>query len=157
MKQIKEHPNYYITDCGKVFSKKSNKFLKPRKHTGGYLRVSLNSKDHYIHRLVAEYFIDNPNEYKEVNHIDADKTNNNFINLEWCTRKENIKHSVKLGLNYVPNLKGENHGSSKLKKDQVIQIKELYETGNYYQWELGEMFGVCESQIGNIVRGEAWK
>lgn len=70
--------------------------LKNRKTSNGYLYVSLyknkQCKNHSIHRLVAQSFIENPNNYEEINHIDENKTNNNVVNLEWCTRKQNMAH-----------------------------------------------------------------
>lgn len=68
----------------------------------GYARVRLivggKRINFYIHRLVAEAFIDNPERKKEVNHIDGKKNNNHFSNLEWTTRKENMSHAIKSGL-----------------------------------------------------------
>lgn len=64
---------------------------------GGYLKVGLTkNKKVYnkcIHRLVGLHFIENPNNYLELNHIDKNKTNNYYYNLEWCTRKQNNDHS----------------------------------------------------------------
>jgi uncharacterized protein YfkK (UPF0435 family) len=65
----------------------------------GYLKVvlSVNGKRHlrYIHRLVAEAFIPNPNSYREVNHIDSNPSNCCVDNLEWCDRKYNIDYMLK--------------------------------------------------------------
>lgn len=65
---------------------------------------------HRVHRLVAEAFIPNPNGYEEVNHIDCVRNNNHFDNLEWCTHKYNVHHSINKG-NHVctRNLFGKNN------------------------------------------------
>jgi len=67
--------------------------LKPgRMAQTGYLSVSLKSKTHSIHRLVAKAFIPNPDSKRQVNHIDKNKQNNAVSNLEWCTERENTVH-----------------------------------------------------------------
>ncbi len=68
----------------------------------GYCVVSLSKnnirKSYYVHRLVAEAFIDNPNNYPQINHKNGEKTDNNIKNLEWCNAQQNIKHSFDIGL-----------------------------------------------------------
>ena len=64
----------------------------------GYARVRIKGKRYKIHRLVAETFIPNPEDKREVNHKDGNKLNNCVSNLEWCTRSENQKHAYKIGL-----------------------------------------------------------
>ena len=101
----KDIPNYEeiyeINEDGQIRSKKTNKILKTSINEKGYIKVSLNKKNKKhktgVHRLVALTFIPNPNNYKEVNHIDENKQNNNVNNLEWCSRKQNIEHSIKSG------------------------------------------------------------
>jgi hypothetical protein len=106
MKEIKKYPNYFVTKEGLVFSSKTNKFLKFSYDQQGYQRVNLyvgnyKTKTIKVHRLVAETFIDNIENKKDVNHIDGIKSNNNISNLEWCTRSENIKHAFRIGLKKI--------------------------------------------------------
>ena len=71
------------------------RILSPRKTKNGYVKVLLSGDTHrqyLIHRLVAEAFIPNPNNYGEINHKDEDKSNNAVNNLEWCTRSYNIRY-----------------------------------------------------------------
>lgn len=73
------------------------KILKPQKNYNGYLIVNLyknnRMKAKLIHRLVGKTFIDNPNNYNYINHIDKNKSNNNANNLEWCTQSYNVIYS----------------------------------------------------------------
>jgi hypothetical protein len=87
------YPNYILTSDGKIYSKKSEKFLKPFYNTKKYQCVDLpNVKSARIHRLVAEAFIENPNNLPQVNHIDGNKSNNDVSNLEWCDNRTNAIH-----------------------------------------------------------------
>lgn len=95
---------YEVSNLGNVRSIfRYKKILKPWYDKDGYSRVHLISKDgkrkHFsIHRLVAINFIHNPNNLPQVNHISGDKNDNCVNNLEWCSCKENIHHSIKNGL-----------------------------------------------------------
>lgn len=77
---------------------KKGHMLKPTNNGNGYLIVSLSSngtrKNYYIHRLVAESFLDNPNKCEQVNHKDYNTFNNHLDNLEWLTAKENVIYSL---------------------------------------------------------------
>jgi len=92
---------YTVSDNGVVYSLKSGKVLKPCT-SNGYERVSLSNEGvvntYSVHRLVASAFIDNPKNYKCVNHLDGIKDNNDASNLEWCSYKQNIKHAIDTGL-----------------------------------------------------------
>lgn len=100
---MKKHPkynNYLISEEGRIFIEK-DKELKEISYSIdrlGYLRVKIkigkyNRKTIRIHRLVAETYLENPNNYPQVNHIDENKLNNNVSNLEWVTNKQNAQHS----------------------------------------------------------------
>ncbi len=84
---------YSVSSDGRI--KRGNKVLKHQK-TRGYHIVSLSIKgkeiNKYVHRLVAENFIPNPNNKKQVNHRDGNKDNNCVFNLEWVTQSENQRH-----------------------------------------------------------------
>ena len=62
------------------------------------LRKNDKDKNYSVHRLVAQAFIPNPSNLSDVNHIDGNKLNNNIDNLEWCTRSQNLKHALQIGL-----------------------------------------------------------
>lgn len=88
-----ENRNYYVSNFGRV---KRKFILKPLLNKRGYLQVWIGYKCRkYIHRLVAEAFIPNPNGYSEVNHIDEDKRNNKVWNLEWCDRLRNNSYGTR--------------------------------------------------------------
>jgi hypothetical protein len=109
-KTIDGFGDYKISNKGEVYSLKANeiKRLKDRIQKNGYNRVCLSEKGirKYlsVHRLVAINFIPNPKNKKCVNHIDGNKLNNNVDNLEWCTHKENERHSIEF-LNKKPTYK----------------------------------------------------
>ena len=110
-KDIKGYEGLYqVSNLGRVKSlpKVDSKYCKEKllkSHTNkitGYSQIILckDAKRHccYIHRLVAETFIANPNNKLEVNHISGIKEDNRVENLEWSTRQENVVHSYKKGL-----------------------------------------------------------
>jgi len=92
-KIIKDYENYEISNFGNVRNKKTGRIMKLTINHLGYLVVTLckNCKklNHYIHRLVAQHFIINEEEKKEIDHKDRNKQNNHFNNLIWCSRSEN--------------------------------------------------------------------
>lgn len=92
---------YEISDHGRVRNSTTGKILMAHVKKG-YAYVYLyfgdgkkSRKGYLVHRLVATYFIDNPNQYKEVNHIDENKLNNLKCNLEWCSRRYNNAYGTR--------------------------------------------------------------
>lgn len=99
MKQIEGFSKYFITEDGQVWSEKTKMFLKPRFDKNGYVRISMKNdegklKTRFIHRLVAEAYIPNPEGLATVNHKDENKQNNCVDNLEWLSQKDNVRYGT---------------------------------------------------------------
>lgn len=95
--------DYVVNKYGLIYSFKTNKYLKPYKDSKGYLQIQLvndlgDKVSKKIHILVAELYVDNPLNKPCVNHLDGNKQNPIYTNLEWCTYKENTHHALKTGL-----------------------------------------------------------
>ncbi len=160
---------YEISSLGRVKSHKRNepKMLTPTQDRYGYLGIRLckNSveKRFKIHRLVAQYFVENPNGYNEVNHKDGDKTNNSFENLEWVTRSQNLRHAFDLGLKVGTGgggmSKGESNGRHKLTTKEVLEIRQKYVFGStlYGSIALAKEYGVSKKTIQAIINNQTWK
>lgn len=99
------------------------RILSPRKSSNGYLQVQLSfgtSREYRIHRLVAEAFLPNPKKKSDVNHINENKTDNRVENLEWATRKENMRHGT---LSQRMRDRPPEQGKAGAKKVQQIDLK----------------------------------
>lgn len=159
-KPIEGHDGYEVSSLGRVRSFKQRttpRILKPRTfRDGAYLIVGLyigNDKSvfPFIHRLVAQAFIPNPENKPCVNHINGIKTDNRAENLEWVTYSENNHHAVKTGL----ILQGAERFNAKLTAAQVIFIRN--NPDNLTLGELVSMFSVCKATITKIQRGLTYK
>lgn len=130
---------YFIRNDGVVFSKQTKKPLKMSIGKTGYYKTIIyndgKSKTYVAHRLVALKYIPNPSGYPEVNHIDGNKLNNHYKNLEWCTRSQNIKHGIKTGLIPAPwkGKYGENHTRSKAVLQCDLNGKPIKQWGSIRQ------------------------
>lgn len=99
MKDIRGFEGLYaVTSCGRVWSYRRKKFLKPHTYSNGYLYVDLSKNGKHnlrrVHRLVAEAYIPNPDNLPQVNHKDEIKTHNWINNLEWCDAKYNVNYGT---------------------------------------------------------------
>lgn len=121
MKDIKDFEGLYaITSCGRVWSYRKQKFLQPNTDKDGYLYVVLSvnqkRKTVKIHRLVANAYIQNDNNFTQVNHRDENKQNNCVNNLEWCDSKYNDNYGTRnkrMGENHKGKTIGDKHPVSK--------------------------------------------
>jgi hypothetical protein len=94
---------YEVSNFGRVRTNgKRPGLLTLTKQKSGYryamIEIDGKSCNRRVHRMVAQHFLPNPDNMKEVNHKDGNKDNNHVSNLEWCTRSNNVKHSFDTGL-----------------------------------------------------------
>ena len=153
-KDIKNYEGLYtINENGEIKNSKGE-LRKINYAKNGYCIIDLYKhnirKTYFVHRLVAEAFIPNPNNYKLINHIDGDKNNNNIKNLEWCTYSYNNKHAIdnKLRRNtYEYN--------SLLSIEEVREIPKLVEWG-LSKSEIARTLKVPLGTIKSIFKGHTW-
>lgn len=146
---------YSIDRNGNVYSHRKNKYLKWNIDRNGYARVPLyddngNKKYKQIHRLVAQAFLKNVNNYKCVNHIDCNKLNNNVNNLEWCDYSYNNKYAYKYG--NKARMFGSLNGKSK-------KIRQYDINGNYIRdWDsmciCSRELRISQSSISDCCNGK---
>jgi len=153
---------YFVSSLGRVKSKNNYKrkediYLKPCL-SKGYFHIWLYEKGNglikRIHRLVCENFHKNPENKKQVNHINGIRTDNRAVNLEWSTSYENMRHAHKLGL--VKCLRGERHQNSKLTQIEVLFAREFLNDGFFASY-IGRGFKVSEGTIYDIHYNKTWK
>lgn len=125
-KLVNWNNNYLVTSYGRMFKKVNGIFIESNyyKTRWGYLEVYTSKEiTKFVHRIVALHFLENPRKLNEINHIDGNKLNNHYDNLEWCTHQENVIHAFRNGLN-------KHSESSGVPKRQVIcvQTKEIFES-----------------------------
>ena len=161
MKDVPEFEEYFsVTEDGKVWSKRSNKFLKTRS-VNGYLGFTTRIGGRTakgillkVHRLVALTYIPNPDNKPQVNHKDGNKLNNHVSNLEWSTASENIQHAYTAGL-----AKGMSGCANVFSEEDIKYIRNSYIP---YDPEFGtrglsRRFNVDHMQISRIVNNKTYK
>lgn len=134
------------------------RILKSNSRKNWYRQVILYDKSHkpkthLVHRLVAEYFVPKVEGKDFVNHIDGNKENAIYTNLEWVTPKENINHAIKTGLTPI----GQESSSAKLTNQQVMEIRSKISTGKYSCMTVAKEYGISDSTVEKIVDGRLWK
>jgi len=138
---------YSVSNLGNIRNDNTNKILKGKQSNNGYLYVDLwinnKPKQIAIYRLVAEYHVNNPNNFSVVNHIDENKINNISSNLEWCTHIYNL-----------------HHGTAQKRKavSKQVKVKQFTKNGKFIK-EFGsckdaeQSFGKTSSNISNCCKG----
>lgn len=156
---------YQISNLGRVKSLNYNhtgkeKILKSNKRADGYLQVDLhnqgNKKTHRVHRLVAMAFIENPNNYEEINHRDEDKANNCVSNLEWCDRKHNCNFGTRNERSATNRI---NH-PKRSKQVLCVETGKIYPSTKEVQRHLGFSQGNISSACNGRLKqayGYTWK
>lgn len=142
--------DYEITKDGQVINKHTHRILKPQPNGKGYLRVSIAGKLQFVHRLVAELYIPNPERKTQVNHKDGNKLNNCVDNLEWVTNQENRNHALEHGL----HLCGEACPGAKLSEEDVIFIRKHPEISSEIY---ANMFNISPRTVDDVKSYRIWK
>lgn len=157
MKNIIGYENYSITEKGIIVNQKTGHTKSWYIGSTGYYMVTLSKSNKQtpkrVHRLLAKMFIPNPENKPHVNHKNGIKTDNDLINLEWCTHLENMEHAFRTGL---VNNTGVNNGMAKLNPVSVKSIKHSLLKGES-QYKISKRHGVSRSCILKIHLGTTWK
>lgn len=151
MKTIPKFTRYSVTEEGLVYSHINHRFLRSCINGEGYLLVSLISdsgekKNVNVHRLVAEAFVENPNplEFNQVNHIDSNRANPHYKNLEWGNQSMNVLHAFRV-------MKNKRHGS-KLTFEQAEEIRQM----PLSTYKIAKIYNVCQATIQKILSGKTY-
>lgn len=161
MKQYRDTP-YYITQDGKIYRNGREIFGWITKK--GYRQITIyfngDKRKEYVHRLVGELYLDNPDNKPQINHKNGNKLDNRSENLECVTNKENRAHALENGLQCI----GEDMYNHKFTEDDIIWIRTNYKFGDnrfgcngiadYFN---GLGYNTNTSRIWKIVNRKTWK
>lgn len=162
-KEIEGYNNdYFITEDGDVISVKRGKkiLLKKRVNSRGYYYVNSRKNGKYksicIHRLVGIYFVENNNGFNVLNHIDGNKLNNRYDNLEWCDQVHNMKEASRMGLLKIKRGAESNLYSGKLNIDISNMIRSIRSNEKLSYDKIAKMFDVSKATIINICKNRIY-
>jgi hypothetical protein len=163
-KTILEFPDYEISNLGNCRNKKRLNILKPILMKRGYYQYGLQKTNEdgkrigtheYQHRLIAKYFIENPCNKSDIDHIDGNTSNNNIDNLRWVTKSENLRNQKKAN-NKTSNYKGICYDKSRNKYTSYIEVNKIVKRFGRFDTEL-EAVNVRNDYIINNNLGEFFK
>lgn len=158
-RDIKGFENLYqVNENGDVKSLKrrgTEIILKPALCGRGYKMIDLRKNNEtfkrYNHRLVAEAYVDNPYGYKVVNHIDGNKLNNNYENIEWVSYSMNNQHAYDTKL----KSRGESFYNAKLSNEDA---REILANGKYSTYQdIADKYGVSKATVRDVLMRKTWK
>lgn len=144
--------NYSVSDKGRIINNNSGNIKSLRKDKYGYVRVTLypSGKTYSIHRLVGLVWLkDSYQEDLQIDHLDADRTNNQVVNLEWVTQKENV-----LRIKQRSCKKGINNKAATITEEQAYLIKYSFDKSIK---DLITITGISREVIEGVRRRETWK
>ena len=150
LKTIPNFPNYVITKTGHIWSKFSNKYLRPCTNNGRKQLCLWKNGKHYnrlVHRLVLETFVGSCPKGMEACHNDGNPANNHLSNLRWGTKSDNTIDSIKQGM----------FANSKLTKDDVLSIRYMYSKEGYSQHKIAKIYNIGNTTVSYIVNHKTWK
>lgn len=129
-KIIEERLNYSVSTNGDIRNNKTGRILKLHLGTSGYLQVMLGRKTvpMYVHRIVAKVFLDNPNNYPQVDHINGDKTDNRVENLRWVSASENC-----LSFGYKERIENRKKKITATNGETVLHFDSRDEAAKYFK------------------------
>lgn len=153
---------YTIYEDGRIHNDTNGKWIRGTSidNHNRYVKIHLGTDEAGkflpLHRLVAQIFIPNPNNYPQVNHIDGNRYNNAASNLEWCTAKQNIRHCWDTGLHMRQH--GEMSGTSKLTDEEAKWVYSFRDSGltpkqfvNRYRF-----YKINLNSVRSIWQGRSW-
>lgn len=152
----KSEGDYLVSSLGRVM--RNNHEIRSRQDRYGYMIITLwvdgKQLTRKVHRLVAIAFIDNPNSFETVNHLNGVKNDNRVENLAWASIRGNHLHAFETGLHTI----GENRTAGrpvKLTNDDIPVIRQMISEG-FGNTEIGKKFGVSCGCIYSIRAGKSW-
>lgn len=148
---MKEHPiykRYWATKNGRIWSDRSNRFLKPQLNSDGHLQVEIKGKSRLWHRFILECFVGFCPQGRETRHLDGNPKNNHINNLCWGTHSENVRDAVR----------HQTHVNQKLNNDEISFIHYLWNSGLFSKAAIARYMGVTRTVICSYInkRRRTW-
>lgn len=140
---------FEITTDGRVYL--NGKEKKQSIHSAGYKIVSKNKKLYYVHRLVAEAYIPNPENYETINHINGIKDDNRVENLEWCSKRQNAQHARLNGLS-----EKKSQGILDITYDEYLKMIQLKQGGHSYH-SISRIMNIEYRRVRDTILGIRYK